>query len=323
MLESVFAVHPTILQRFKILEDKGRLGHAYLFLGPHSVGKTETALAIAKMLNCEAVPPAAGCSLCPACRKIDSGNHPDVQVLDAGEEESIKIAPVREIIQRLQLRPYEARKKVVIIKDIERMTTESSNAFLKTLEEPPKDTVLLLTTSAPELILSTIKSRCQHVYLFSAARPKVAAALRDEFSFDKESAHFLAFFTEGCIGRAKQLGDKKFFLRKNEIINEIVQAKNNDTYLKELLADKAKTREALEILLSWFRDLIFAKMQVAPDLLINVDRVQDLRALECSYTFTQLAQIVAGIEQALKLLDENLNVKISFYLLMEKIWVRA
>ena len=92
---------------------------------------------------------------------------------------------------------------------------------------------------------------------------------------------------------------------------------------KELLGDKEKTREALEILLGWYRDLVFVKAGAEEGQLINLDRLNDLTPLARKYAFDQLTEIVAGVGQALKLLDENLNVKIAFYLLLEKIWVRS
>ena len=101
MLSTSSAVHPAILQRFQALLQKGRLGHAYLFLGPRYVGKTETAFAVAKLLNCDenlSGERKEPCDRCPSCRKIDSGNHPDVKVIDSGEEETIKILAVRDLL---------------------------------------------------------------------------------------------------------------------------------------------------------------------------------------------------------------------------------
>lgn len=325
MLTTPTAVHPAILKRFQTLIQSNRLAHAYLFIGPRAVGKSETALAIARLLNCEDNTDAghsSGCGECPACRKIDAGQHPDVTLLDAGEEESIKIAAIREVIQRLQLRPYEARKKVIVIKDAELMTQESGNAFLKTLEEPPKDTVILLTTSSPELLLSTTKSRCQHVNFFPAARAAVAQTLASE-KVDVKEAHFLAGFTDGCLGRARELKGSEFPRRKDELIDQLVLKKCSDQYLKDLLGEKTAVREALEVLLIWFRDLVFVKAGADPQQLTNLDRWRELESLERAYSFTQLIEIISGIENSLKFLDENFNVKIAFYLLMEKIWVRS
>jgi len=317
--------HAAIMERFAGLAKSGKLGHAYLLVGPRAVGKFDTALALARLLICENNRDGKRprpCEECPACRKALAKTHLDIFVLDAGEEGAIKIAAVREVIQRLQLKAFEAPRKVVIIKDAELMTMESANAFLKTLEEPPQDTVLFLTTSSPELLLSTIKSRCQIVYLFPGARRKVEAALAGEFAVDAPAAQFLSFFSDGSLGRARQLGKEEFFTRKNEVIDQLALSRNNDPYLKEILADKDRSRESLEILLTWFRDLLCLKFNAGPEYLMHADRTKDMEKASAAYTAGQLQEIIAGITAGLKMLDENLNIKIPFYLLMEKIWVK-
>lgn len=325
MIESAVLQHNGICERFRTLKEKGRLGHAYLLTGPRTVGKSETVLAIARMINCEQGPgmSRSGCGQCPACRKISSGQHPDVFIIAAGEEASIKIAVVRDLIQRLQLRPFEAQMKVVLIKDAELMTLESSNAFLKTLEEPPRDTVIFLTSSAPELLLGTIRSRCHAVPFFSSPRGEIARDLAARFSAGEDPAHFSAYFADGCIGQAQQLLTKGFFDFKNQVIDRTLLQRPTDIYLKELLGSKDETRAVLEVLLSWFRDLIYLQGGAGPEELTHRDRISDLNRLGQSYALPQLYEIIAGIGQALKYLDENLNVKIVFYLLMEKIWVRT
>jgi DNA polymerase III subunit delta' len=315
-----------ICERFRILEEKGRMGHAYLFTGPQAIGKSETVQAIARMLNCEQKEgrQATGCGECSSCRKILVGQHPDVYVIDAGEEASIKITAIRELIQRLQLRPFEARSKVVLVKNAELMTLESSNAFLKTLEEPTRDTVIFLTSAAPELLLGTIRSRCHTVPFFTAARVKVAQDLAAQLSVPAASAHFFSYFADGCAGRGQQLAAQGFFEFKNQVIDQIILGRPTDPYLKELLGDKVQTRFVLEIFLSWFRDLMVLRATGAEgQALTHQDRRSDLDRLAKTYQLKHLYEILEGIGQTMKYLDENLNVKIAFYLLMEKIWVRT
>jgi DNA polymerase III, gamma/tau subunits len=145
-------IDKNITGRFLQLMKKERLAHAYLLIGPEGSGKVETAVAIAKMVNCEQLGESF-CGECPSCRKIEGGNHPDILMIDQGEDKSIKIYKIRELIKKTQLRPYEAMKKVVVIKDVDLMTTEGANALLKTLEEPTESSLLLLTTANPERIL--------------------------------------------------------------------------------------------------------------------------------------------------------------------------
>ncbi len=145
-------MNETILKRFAKLLVANRLAHAYLFVGPQGLGKSEAALSVAKLVNCERND-GTFCDECSSCRRITSGNHPDIYRLDRGEEETIKIEQVRELLSRTAFRPFEARRKVFIIKNIEDLTTEAGNALLKTLEEPTASNLLLLTPFFAVLLL--------------------------------------------------------------------------------------------------------------------------------------------------------------------------
>lgn len=319
------AINDLILKRFSLLLANNRLAHAYLFMGPHGIGKSEAALAVAKLVNCENNPDgkqSAPCHECPSCRKIDSGNHPDVMLIDKGEDQSIRVTRARELIARIQLRPYEARRKIFIIKNIEDLTLEGSNALLKTLEEPSKDSLLILTTAVPERNLDTVRSRCHGVHFFALSGERLAAQLKADFALKDQESHFLAYFSEGCLGMARQLSEEGFFDKKNDIIDNIVFRGAQDSYLKAVSADKEQARAILNVLLAWFRDLILLKVGVEEDRLVNSDRRKDLTRLAGNYTFRQLTDIVNEIVTTLKLLDDNLNVKIPLTILKEEIWVR-
>jgi len=323
MTTAQIQINQPILKRFTRLLQSGRMAHAYLFIGPDDIGKSETALAIAKFVNCESntkEDQPEACDQCPSCRKIDSGNHPDIFVIDSGQEQSIRIAQIRELINKNQLRAFEARKKVFIIKNAEKLTLDGSNALLKTLEEPTPDSLLLLTTSVPEKNLDTIKSRCQAVHFFPVSKDQISTQLKNDYCVEGNAAHFLASFSEGCLGKARRLNESKFLVRKNEIIDNIVFQGNNETYIKDVLADREHTKEVLDVLLSWFRDLLLVKVGAEEDQLVHVDRIDDLMDIEAKYSFHQVKDIVDSIVNAARLLGENLNVKIPLTLLREKIW---
>jgi len=123
-------INTVAMERFSRLAMNHRLAHAYLLVGPQDSGKTQTALSMAQLVNCESEA-SRPCGECPACRKIASGNHPDVHILGNDEMDSIKIEDIRFLLSRAHLMAYEARTKVFIIRNIELMTLEAANALSK------------------------------------------------------------------------------------------------------------------------------------------------------------------------------------------------
>jgi len=314
-----------VLDRFRRLIAHQRLAHAYLFIGPEGIGKSETAQTVARMLNCrqpmtDGKDPGMPCGRCANCLRIISGNHPDVTVIDSGEEPSIKVAQIRHLISRMQMRAFESTKKIFIIKKIETLTLEGSNALLKTLEEPSKDSLLMLTTSVLEKNLATIRSRCHAVYFFPQPPRRLAAALQGGKDHDAAQAHFLAYYAEGYPARARRMRDDDFFSRKNDIINRLVVKNHDESCLKNVLADKEETRETLEVFFSLFRDLLLAQAGAGDEHAMHADRQRDIFKISRRYTFQEIQDILTEVIRTQKLLAENLNAKISMQILMEKIW---
>ena len=223
-MNSTIDINRPILNRFVKIYQKNRLAHAYLLAGPKGIGKVKTALSLAKLLNCVNNPVDTNsffCDQCPACLKINSGNHPDVHFLEA-QDGSIKIEQIRGLIDRINLKPFEARIKIFILKDIENLTLEAANCLLKTLEEPSRGSLLLLTTRFLEKNLSTIRSRCQLVWLALTPKDQLARALESGYHVDQIQSHFFAHFSQGSLGRALTLNEEKFFDKKNEFIDQFI-----------------------------------------------------------------------------------------------------
>ncbi len=160
----------TAVQLLRRSLQKGRLAHAYLLVAENLNDAQRLARELAKVVNCEKTARSAtgdeACDRCTSCEKIEAGNHPDVRwIRPEMKSRQIGIGQVRELEQPLYLAAGEGRKKVAILMDAERLTPQAANAFLKTLEEPPKDTLLLLLTTEPQRLLETILSRCLRITL--------------------------------------------------------------------------------------------------------------------------------------------------------------
>ena len=183
----------------------GRVGHAYLITGPAQVGKTTLAITFAMALNCEN-DEARPCGRCRPCTLIKANRHPDITIIEPEVsnrgKQSIKIDTMRELQRKLQLAAVEARYKVGIITEFDAANPNAANAFLKTLEEPPGDTVLILTATEADSLLDTIKSRCRVVGIRPIPTDTVQQALRTRWNVDSEQAHLLAHLANGRLGWA-------------------------------------------------------------------------------------------------------------------------
>jgi DNA polymerase III delta' subunit len=164
-----------VIARLRAAIAQDRVHHAYLFTGGAGAGKRKTALALATALNCLQAP-GEGCGECEACDKIEGGFHPDVVTLEReGAAQIIPIENIRQqVVARVGLPPHEARVRVFLIDEAAALQPAAANSLLKTLEEPPARTMFVLGTTSPDLLLPTIRSRCQRVVFAPPATGGVA-----------------------------------------------------------------------------------------------------------------------------------------------------
>jgi len=177
-----FKQFPRQMQGVQLLQRslaRGRLGHAYLFAG-HQLEELESlARTLAKTLNCRKPVKTGGaatdcCDDCPACRKIDHDTHADVHwARPESKSRVVTVEQMRELMREIQLKPAEAEYKVAVITAADRLNAQAANAFLKTLEEPPVRSVLVLLTTEPQRILETVLSRCLRLNFSGEAAPRL------------------------------------------------------------------------------------------------------------------------------------------------------
>jgi len=297
----------------------GRFANAYLFIGPEAIGKSLVAKELAKILNCQNKK-FDSCSTCNSCQRIDSYRHPDVHWIEKDTSGFIKIGDIRELGNDIYLRPYEARKKVYIIQEAERMTEEASNALLKTLEEPPLDSILILITSQANRIFPTVVSRCQRIYFSSFSNKVLEEILIEEYGLNKSKSHFLASLSSGRLGKALKFKDLDILKERNRIINSFVYSRDSNKFYTDFkFGSKEEIEETLEVLINWFRDILLVKVGFDSTNLINSDRIKDLNNLKMEYSFDELFEIVESLIEINKLLQVNINIKIALAQVKEKI----
>ena len=149
---------------------RGTLPPSLIFAGPPGTGKRATALAVAQLLNCLKPRDGDACGECAQCTRVARGVHPDVLMIEPGDSGSIKIDAVRDAVDRAGYRPFEGKRRVLVIADADALVAAAQNALLKTLEEPPSSSVFILITSRPDMLLQTVRSRCIRLTFAAGAR---------------------------------------------------------------------------------------------------------------------------------------------------------
>jgi DNA polymerase III subunit delta' len=255
---------------------RGALHHAYLFAGPEGVGKATAARLLAQAANCDRTSGDPPCGECPPCRKIARGVHPDVVAIAeeramarAGRWEprggrtpskDIVVDQVRELVdRRLSLRRFEGRRRFVILDPADAMNPQAQNALLKTLEEPPDDTTLVLVAAGGDALLPTIRSRCLRV----AFAPLPAAAIEGRLRAAGRSegeARLASALSGGSLGRALAL-DAEALRARRAAVAEAAALPPDDAgrwiaFARERAADRDAARETCDLLLVWLRDVV-------------------------------------------------------------------
>jgi DNA polymerase-3 subunit delta' len=348
--------HRHLLELMARAATRGTLPPSLIFAGPEGVGKRTAAVALAQLMNCldmvsparlgldpEMVSPArlgldpdmvspaklglAGlgndaCGTCAACTRIARGVHADVLIIEPGASGSIKVEQVRDAIDRAAYRPFEGRRRVVIIDDADAVTGEAQNALLKTLEEPPSASSFVLVTSRPDVLLPTVRSRCQCLRFGRLASADVAAVLMREHQYSETDAYAAAALSDGSIGAAIE-GGTDVFVEAREAAAGLLEtvAASNDPR-RRLEGAKALTGSAragsdredlarrLRALSSILRDLGVLLSRADERCLANADLEPLLRRLQRSFDGERALRAFSAVDRALSALERNASPKI-------------
>jgi DNA polymerase-3 subunit delta' len=197
-----FIGNASVIQTLESQLREDRLPNTLLFAGPSGIGKGTLARSLAKSLNCREVQ-YDFCNQCSSCRKIEANTHPDVRVYSP-EGQFIKIDQMRELSREAFFRPFEGRQRIFILEQADRLKIEAANSILKTIEEPPESTTILLLSDKPNDLLSTIRSRAQLYQFIPLPFETMASWLAVETGRSKEDCQLLARLAGGALGKALQ-----------------------------------------------------------------------------------------------------------------------
>jgi DNA polymerase-3 subunit delta' len=217
------------LGTFRAAVAKGRLGQAYLFAGPDGVGKRLFATELAKALLCERPPaPLTACDRCPACAQVAAGTHPDVFTARTPKDKhEMPVDEMRAFCTQMALKPTRGRRKVGIVEDADDFNEASANCFLKTLEEPPPGSLLVLLATGTDRQLSTILSRCQ-VVRFNPLKPDdLRAVLAEQGITEPGQVDRLVRLSGGSAGRALALNDDDLWAFRQKLLDGLTAPRVN------------------------------------------------------------------------------------------------
>ena len=293
----------------------GKISHAYIFIGPSGVGKKLAAVNFAKAVNCLDPKDSDACGVCAQCRKIDASNHPDVSIISPQDEDSsFGIDKVRAVIKDIGLKPFEGRKKVYILDGADSMTQEAQNALLKTMEEPPLSAILILIAQNINAVFSTIQSRAKKVKFFPLTEKEIRAILKDNYKLDNGKAEVLSRISSGELGKALKYNAAGFFERRRRIIDGLTDGTFLDSDFDGL--SRSELKLGLDVLLTWYRDILITKAGVAADsAVVNIDRLDLIRHEAKRADLDKLNETINQIILTYSFLDDNINPKLAMAVL--------
>jgi DNA polymerase-3 subunit delta' len=276
-----------------------------IFAGPAGVGKRLTAIAVAQALNCQRPSPQApshqpraaspeppapsidACGACAACTRIARGVHPDVLVLEPGDNGSIRIDQVREVIDRAAYRPFEGRRRVVIIDPADALVAAAQNALLKILEEPPSSSIFILVAPRPDVLLPTVRSRCIRLWFAEGATHQI-----------DEDARSVA---QRVLAYAASTPDPR---RRIEGAKDLLAGTGRGG-----ASDREQLAAHLRAMASLLRDAELLATRADAGQLANPGARSALDGLTRTYQGARGVRAFAAVDRALGALDRNAGVK--------------
>lgn len=297
--------HDNIKKQIEASIESGKFAHAHLIIGEDGIGKSLLARGI-------------GLKLLGKTVDREYADLIEFRVPDNKQTIGIKYM-VEEIIDEINKKPYEGDRKVIIIYDAHKMTTDAQNAFLKTIEEPPKGVFILLLCEKLESILETIRSRCQIHKLQRLNMNELQQFLNIKYAhLNSKEVKTITSFSDGIPGRAERfIEDDTFKEIRDTAIGVLLDigTKSPREFLKyELFFTKHKNnwQEVLTWLLSYIRDVLVYKETGIEELIVNIDKANKIKDISSLFSFNRLNDIIEIVNETRQRLERNVNPSLTF-----------
>ncbi|HSW57828.1 MAG TPA: DNA polymerase III subunit [Dehalococcoidales bacterium] len=325
---------PKLVDLLQRAEQLGSFSHAYLLVGPPHIGKMTLALDMAMSLNCQSEKAIHPCISCTSCKKIASGKHPDVQVVELGqngededskEKKLIGIDQIDNMLHSAYLATFEGKQRCYIINEASNLSSVAANRLLKILEDPPARVTFILLTANIGLIPVTIVSRCQKLVLQRMKTAEIEALLREKRAIEPPRAKLLARLSRGCPGWAFETAQNDQFLEGRQESFEKMLALVKSGFSErfpaatQLASQYSKKRETvyatLESWVDWWRDILLVKTGCHADI-VNIDFLAHFTEMARGLTLFQIKETILKIGQASQQLKINANSRLVLEALM-------
>ena len=290
-----FVGHSSLIENFKNRCSNGNLSHAQLISGEDGIGKSILAEILGKLiLNGDL-------------------NREYVDIINyKPSKASFGVDDVREIIDEVNKKPFEGDKKVIIIHQGNKLTIQAQNALLKTIEEPPTEVYIIILCESLELILDTIKSRCEIYKLTPLTKDELYKYIAIKgYDYSEEEKSSAIAFSEGIPGRIdRYFSDTELQELRDKIVDLLLQLTNNEIEAilekeEQLVSYKQNKEEVINVLSSFIRDILVNKEVYNENLIINRDKIKEIERLTNEMSFKKLNKMLLGLQEARKNIKNN------------------
>ncbi|MBI4525476.1 MAG: DNA polymerase III subunit delta' [Deltaproteobacteria bacterium] len=308
--------HEKQIETLKRALARNRMHHAYIFLGPEGVGKKTVALSLAMAIHCLERQDDF-CGTCPNCVRIRNSNHPDVRLIrpEPGKKD-ISIQQIRDLERELNLRPFCGKKKIALLDPASLMNIAAQSALLKTLEEPPRDSLVILITTSTGELLPTLISRCLRLSFSSLPSSLVMKFLVEQKGIGPKDAEVLAAVSQGCPGKAISSAIEDFAEKRQAWIQKVssLQAGDFKTVI-ELADDVSDDRDEsllfLEWMEGWLRDVLLHRVTESLQGICNFDKADEIRKFAERYSLDGILFLRSKALKTATAIRQNVNRRIA------------
>lgn len=314
--------HEQIIAHLQNAIEEDKVSHAYIFNGPEASGKMILAEAFAMALQCEGEGKRP-CLECRSCRQAADHNQPDIIYVSHEKPNTIGVDDIRtQINNDIDIKPYSSRYKVYIVDEAQKMNQQAQNALLKTIEEPPAYAIILLLTTNADSFLQTILSRCITLNLKAVKEDKIKEYLMKHYQIPDYQADICAAFSQGNVGKAIQLASSEEFGElKASVLQLMKRLEDIDLYemtgaVKQIAEYKLSVNDYFDLMMIWFRDVLYLKATNDVDGLIFKDEVYDIKKQAAKRSYQGIETILEALEKAKIRLNANVNFDLVIELLL-------